>query len=297
MALTFDQMLRVMKDRYPNFSPLLEQSRKDFGPMWEAEIDKALNNTFGNDKNAIEAIVDGYAEFSTDAVRSQVYFENKKEYKSISYEEVAQACYHNRDFMFKCYLPGMLISHFVWPHHFRMLRWFRTQLEDIKTTVKTFCEVGTGCGLYSEQILERAPGSRGTGYDISESALEFTKRVATAFGFADSYDTALCDIITNTPKEQYDLALSQEVLEHLEDPVAYLRALRAMVRPGGYAYIAAAVNAAHVDHIYLYRSPEDVAAEIEEAGFVILKRHSELAYAGKPVDITPCHAGFLCRRD
>ena len=82
----------------------------------------------------------------------------------------------------------------------------------------------------------------------------------------------------------------------MEDPVAYMRALYGMVRSGGYAYIAAAINAAHVDHIYLYRSPDEVAAEIKEAGFAILKRHSEMAYAGKPREVTPCHAGFLCRR-
>ncbi len=297
MALTFDRMLQMMKQRYPNFSNLWEQSREDFGPQWEDDIDLALAKVFGDDANAVEEIVDGYAEFSTDAVRSQIYFERKGEYKASDYDEVAKTYYHNRDFMFRCYLPGMLVSHFVWPHHFRMLSWFRTLLADLAPDIKTFCEVGTGCGLYSEQVMERVPGSRGVGYDISESALEFTKRVAVSFGHGDHYQTAVCNIITDPPKEQYDLALSQEVLEHLEDPIAYMRALREMLRPGGYAYIAAAVNAAHVDHIYLYRSPDDVAAEIEEAGFTILKRHAELAYAGKPQELTPCHAGFLCRRN
>jgi 2-polyprenyl-3-methyl-5-hydroxy-6-metoxy-1,4-benzoquinol methylase len=297
MALTFAQMLQVMKKRYPNFSGLWEQSRADFGPEWEDDIDLALAKVFDDDEKAVEEIVDGYAEFSTDAIRSQIYFERKGEYKASNYDEVAQAYYHNRDFMFRCYLPGMLVSHFVWPHHFRMLSWFRNLLTDLGPNVRTFCEVGTGCGLYSEQVLERVPSSRGIGYDISDSALEFTKRVADSFGHGDLYDTTACNIITNPPKEQFDLALSQEVLEHLEDPVAYMRALRNMVRPGRYAYIAAAINAAHVDHIYLYRSPDEVATEIEEAGFTILKRHSELAYTGKPLKVTPCHAGFLCQRD
>ena len=47
MALTFDQMLQIMKQRYPNFSNLWEQSRADFGPRWEDDIDQALAKVFG----------------------------------------------------------------------------------------------------------------------------------------------------------------------------------------------------------------------------------------------------------
>lgn len=83
------------------------------------------------------------------------------------------------------------------------------------------------------------------------------------------------------------------MLEHLEDPVAYLRSLFAMIRPGGYAYVAAALNAGHVDHIYLYRSPAEIEAQLVQVGFKIIEQRSELAYSGKPIDITPCHAGFF----
>lgn len=296
MSLTFDDMLELMKERYPSFAHTWEQSRKDFGPQWETAIDHALAKVFGEDEGALEQIVDGYAEFSTDAVRSQVYFERKGEYKASNYDEVAEAYYHNRDFMFRCYLPGMFVSHYVWPHHYRMFSWFQSLLGNMSEEISSFCEVGTGCGLYSKEVLEQAKNCTGVGYDISASSLEFTHRIAQAFDYGDRYETRVRNIITEGADQEFDLAISQEVLEHLEDPVAYLRALYNMVRPGGYAYIAAAVNAAHVDHIYLYRSPDDVAAEIKQAGFEIVDSRSELAYDGKPLAVTPCHAGFLCRR-
>jgi hypothetical protein len=69
-----------------------------------------------------------------------------------------------------------------------------------------------------------------------------------------------------------------------------------MTKPGGHAYITAAINAGHVDHIYLYRSVEQVLEHIRAAGFEIVASTSELAYGGKPLEITPCLGGALALR-
>ena len=63
-----------------------------------------------------------------------------------------------------------------------------------------------------------------------------------------------------------------EVLEHVEEPLALLRTLRKMVAPGGNAFISAPVNGPACDHIYLFRSIEDVAAMVREAGFGIVEQ-------------------------
>lgn len=296
MELSYEQLSFIIEDRYPVFARTWSDSRASFGQQWEDQFNETTKKIFGEQALPPEAIIEGYAEFSTDAVRSQVYFERKGSYKNSDYAQVAREYYHNPDFMFRSYLPGMVISHFVWPHHFRMLSWFKRLLATSMGNIGSFCEVGTGCGLYSAEVLEQIPGAHGVGYDISESSLSFTKDVIDAFGHGARYDTRIRDIIEEGADATYDLALSQEVLEHLEDPAAYLQALHSMVRPCGYAYIAAAVNAAHVDHIYLYRSPDEVAEQINAAGFRILDRRAELAYGGKPLEVTPCHAGFLCKR-
>src|SRR5262245_28070850 len=116
------------------------------------------------------------------------------------------------------YLPGMYLSHFVWPHHQRMLRYFRRVAMMLRDRPHTFYEVGTGCGIYSKETLRLLPESRGVGFDISEYALAFTDRVVKAFGLASRYSVRRQDVLTDPPTELADLVINQEVLEHLEDP-------------------------------------------------------------------------------
>jgi 2-polyprenyl-3-methyl-5-hydroxy-6-metoxy-1,4-benzoquinol methylase len=289
----FRRLRVLVRAKFPNYAEAWDRAADEFGPSWEAELSELIERSFGKDESAWAPAVDGYAEFCTDALRSQIFFERKGRYKASSYADVAQACYHNADFMFRSYLPGMLLSHYVWPHHHRMLKWFRSLVPTF--SAKTFAEVGVGCGIYSKESLRLFPGSRGAGFDISEHALAFTKRVAQQFDMGDRYDTNVQDIIAKPPP-QFDLVICQEVLEHLEDPAAFCKALFGMTRPGGHAYITAAINAAHVDHIYLYRSLQQALDQIEAAGFKILATHEELAYGGKPVEITPCLGGALAAR-
>jgi 2-polyprenyl-3-methyl-5-hydroxy-6-metoxy-1,4-benzoquinol methylase len=86
--------------------------------------------------------------------------------------------------------------------------------------------------------------------------------------------------------------VSVEVLEHLEDPPAFLRALYGMLRKGGVGYITAAINAPNADHIYLYRSIEEVLKEIEAAGFKMIEHAEYLGYVPKPGESVP--SGGVC---
>ncbi len=290
----YEQMLQMTQERYPNYATIWESSREEFGERWVNEFDSSIVALFGSDPDYWKEAIDGYAEFCTDALRSQIYFERNKKYKVSSYAEVAEACYHNADFMLRCYLPGMFLSHFIWPHHHRMLEYFRGLVSHM-CDVRTFSEVGTGCGMYSKEPLALIPKASGAGYDISRHSLDFTERVVNAFGFGDRYRTEVRDIIANTP-EPVDLVICQEVLEHIEDPGEFVMSLFDMTNPGGLAYISAAINAGHVDHIYLYRNPGEVQDHLTQAGFEIIDSRAEYAYEGKPIDITPCHGAFLCRR-
>lgn len=293
MSTPYERLYHSVKQKYPNYAEAWERAHQEFGEDWVKEFSEAIVAMFGASESAWTSAVDGYAAFCTDALRSQIFFERNGRYKASSYRDVAAACYHNSDFMFRAYLPGMFLSHYVWPHHHRMLRWFRSLMAGLK--VKTFSEVGTGCGMYSVDALRLFPECTGTGYDISAHALKFTERAVENFGYGARYSTRVQDVIANPP-EGADLVICQEVLEHIEDPAAFSVGLYQMTRPGGYAYITAAINAGHVDHIYLYRSVEEVLDHIRSAGFEIVASHGEFAYSGKPIELTPCLGGALARR-
>ena len=290
----YKEMLAMIRASYPNYADVWEGTRNEFGAAWEEEFDASVAALFGRNPESWSEAINGYAEFCTDALRSQIYFERHGRYKATSYAAVAEQCYHNPDFMLRCYLPGMFLSHFIWPHHHRMLRYFRKLMVNL-TEVQTFSEVGTGCGMYSKEALALLSKARGVGYDISSHSLSFTERVVRAFGFADRYRTEVRDILADTPATA-DFVICQEVLEHLENPAEFVRTLFDMTKPGGCAYISAAINAGHVDHIYLYRSPDEVLRHLTDAGFVTIDSKAEYAYGGKPLEITPCHGAFLCRR-
>jgi 2-polyprenyl-3-methyl-5-hydroxy-6-metoxy-1,4-benzoquinol methylase len=161
--------------------------------------------------------------------------------------------------------------------------------------IKLFYEVGVGCGMYSLKTLQAKPDSKGVGFDISQYALDFTKRVADVHGVGHRYRIQNQDIIASPPERLADFIISQEVLEHLEDPPAFIRALRNMVRPDGHGYITAAINAGHTDHIYLYRTADEVRRQIEDAGWTVLDEQVEFNYPNKPVELRPTVAGFLVR--
>jgi hypothetical protein len=295
---TFLQLSEIIHKNYPNYASLWDKSREQFGDEWEKEISQNISVVFGDTPNSRwgEAI-DGYAEFCTEALRAQVFFEKTGHYQATNYQDVIKACYHSAEYMEKRYLPGQYLSHSIWPHHQRMLRHFvGTLLPEISDDVKLFYEVGVGCGMYSQVTLQCLRNTRGIGYDISDYALDFTMRILEAHGLADRYQTLNQNIISDPIVDKCDFVISQEVLEHLEDPQSFIGGLHAAVRPGGWSYITAAINAAHTDHIYLYRSAAEVKAQIEAAGWTVVDSQVECNYPEKPVDKQPTIAGFLSQR-
>ena len=268
----------LLETRYRLFKGVVDRVAATFGPAWIQEFDETLGRLFPS-ADSLSAAVRGYALFVMDLLRRQKRFENDGEYPAKSYEEAAAEVYLDPEYMRSEYLPGLVLSHFLWPHHVRQMSFYETAfVSQMKLRGATsFVEIGVGTGLYSRRTLEQLPEARAVGFDISPASAEFAREHMRAFGIDDRFDVRLRDVVAE-PLSPCEWLVCVEVLEHLEDPVEFLRALRAALAPGGRAFITAALNAPHVDHIYLYRTSEDVIDQLDAAGFVLEQSFMGLAH-------------------
>jgi SAM-dependent methyltransferase len=268
-------------ERFARFARAsIDRAALEFGSEWQKDFETMLGCLY-SEGDLLESAVKGYGGFVVDSMRRQKRFEVDLTYPAKTYAEAAKEVYLNDDYMERQYLPGLLLSHYLWTHHYQQIKFFRGFFVSVLRAhgVSDFAEVGVGTGIYSRVILDELPEIRGVGFDISPLSLKFTQRHVAGYGFSDRYELLLQDILTDPPGRKFQSVICVEVLEHLEDPVALLRGLKAMVAPGGKLFVTAALNAAHADHIYLYRQPSDVLAQAEEAGLHVENFFFANAYA------------------
>src|SRR5439155_24124108 len=135
------------------------------------------------DEAAMRDAIVGYIRFALEATKLQRRFERERQYIAKTYEEAASEVYHNRDYMHRLYLPGILLSHYVWPHHYRQLRYFHDAfMPRVSASADPrFCDVGVGSGFYSRQMLRACDRTSGVAFDISEHARSYGLSQIAAF--------------------------------------------------------------------------------------------------------------------
>jgi len=263
------EMRSLLAEKHRMSAGLVDRAWATFGNQWADQFEDALSRLCPSATDRASA-VSGYAAFATAMLRLQVRFEQTGSYRVKSYNDALAEVYHNDAYMQSNYLPGLFLSHYLWPHHYRQLQFFSFAFLDALALVgvREFTEVGVGTGIYSRVALQRLPMVIGRGVDISPASQCFAQRHVAAFALGDRYHVDVQNVVSEPTSAPSEALICVEVLEHLEDPVDFLRALRRMMKSGGKAFITAALNSAHADHIYLYRHAGEVEQHIVEAGFV-----------------------------
>lgn len=261
-------------------SSSVNRASTEFGVPWLNDFETMLAHMYASPV-AMEAAVKGYRSFAIDSMRRQKRFELDRVYPAKTFEQASQEVYLNDKYMTEQYLPGLLLSHYLWIHHYQQIKYFRDFfIPTLRTDNGTdFAEIGVGTGIYSRVLLEELPEFSGVGFDISPLSLKFTERHVASYGFGSRYEVLMQDIITKPPVRKFKSVICVEVLEHLENPGALLNGLKAMVAPGGKLFVTAALNAAHADHIYLYRNPQDVLDQVADVGLHVENLFFANAYA------------------
>ena len=230
----------------------------------------------------LDYLADSYNLLVNDTRREQMFFARHKRYRYSTFAEVAGSVYLNPAYMDK-YMHGLALSGFMWPNHLHMNRFF----ERIPTPepAEHYLEIGPGHGVHFGHVLKQNRFKQYTGIDLSPTSIDLTRRILTHKELVDP-DRAnlICAnfLSTGLPLAHYQLIVMGEVLEHVEDPRAFLLRIRELLAPAGYAFITTVINAATVDHIALFRRPEEIRALIATSG---MRVHEELLlpYHGKTV--------------
>jgi 2-polyprenyl-3-methyl-5-hydroxy-6-metoxy-1,4-benzoquinol methylase len=227
----------------------------------------AYETLLSHESKNLDYSINCYLQMIADVNYESVQFMQTGEYTSKSFDEVNKRVYDNPDVM-EYYMHGLLLSQFLWTHHYDILLYFNDIINRNKDSIKNYLEVGGGHGLYiSEAISIIGAGASYQVVDISKSSLEMARRMINN----NSVTYTLSDVFEFFPEKKYDFITMGEVLEHVEDPVRLLEKLYELLDENGKVIITTPTNAPAIDHIYLFKNAEDIREVIRKAGFKILE--------------------------
>lgn len=227
----------------------------------------AYETLLSHESKNLDYSINCYLQMIADVNYESVQFMQTGEYTSKSFDEVNKRVYDNPAVM-EYYMHGLLLSQFLWTHHYDILLYFNDIIQRKKDSIKNYLEVGGGHGLYiSEAISIIGAGANYQVVDISKSSLEMAKRMINN----NSVTYTLTDVFEFFPDKKYDFITMGEVLEHVEDPVKLLEKLYELLDENGKVIITTPTNAPAIDHIYLFKNAEDIREVIRKAGFKIVE--------------------------
>ena len=222
-----------------------------------------------------------YRTILEDSIKEQIYFIRNKEYRNKSYNDVAKNVYHNKSYMDK-YMYGLAITSFLWPNHLKMTRFF------IKTLPKNkkgkYLDIGPGHGYYLMKAMEIGSFDEYFGVDISEASINQTSEIIDHFQpqLKNKYHLKQTDFLeaNELMDNDFNAIVMGEVLEHVEKPEVFLRRISELATEESYIFITTCINAPAIDHIYLWRTTEDLEQMILKNNLEIISP-LRLPYRGK----------------
>ena len=101
---------------------------------------------------------------------------------------------------------------------------------------KNVIDIGCGGGILSESMARK--GATVTGIDLSEKALKVADLHSLESGVAVRYKLIAAEEMAAQEPGQFDVVTCMEMLEHVPDPGAIVRAAATLVKPGGHVFFS-----------------------------------------------------------
>jgi len=101
---------------------------------------------------------------------------------------------------------------------------------------KKVIDIGCGGGILSESMARK--GADVTGIDLGEKPLKVADLHSLESGVPVRYKLIAAEDMAAQEPGQYDVVTCMEMLEHVPDPGAIVRAAAALVKPGGHVFFS-----------------------------------------------------------
>ena len=114
----------------------------------------------------------------------------------------------------------------------------RLNLIDQKAALagKRVLDVGCGGGILSESMALK--GAQVTGIDLGEKALKVAQLHQLESGVAVDYRLISAEALATEMPQSFDVVTCMEMLEHVPDPAAVVKACATLVKPGGMVFFS-----------------------------------------------------------
>jgi 2-polyprenyl-3-methyl-5-hydroxy-6-metoxy-1,4-benzoquinol methylase len=267
-------IVETLAAAWPEHSRFLEQSfaTRDVALMKLTERRSAVIMKIVGDDDRLDQYCRDYIFLCGRLMEEEIFFRRHDHYRLSNFEDALSEVYSNREFMAR-YMNFLLLSHVLWDNHARAMTHFEQTYLPALPQGTDHLEVGPGHGLLLH-LAAATPGiASATGWDVSQASIDQARSCLKAMGTGDDVQLTLQDLFDanrGADGKRYGSVVLAEVLEHLEDPLAALRAMALHMRPGALLWIHVPINSPAPDHIYLLRTPEEAVALVREAGFEVL---------------------------
>ena len=223
-------------------------------------------------RDQLDEFIDGYRWMCETVLTEEFNFRRTGNYRYSTLADAIREVYDNPSVM-KPYMAGLLISQLTWLNHANVLYFYRHFFLGNNENGYNHLEIGPGHGLLLAEAARDSHCASVSGWDISESSLESTRTCLARLQIEREVRLERRDALAQSHSErQFSSIVISEVLEHLEQPLEMLRALKGLCATGARIFINVPVNSPAPDHIYLLRTPEKAAELVEAAGLEILDR-------------------------
>lgn len=217
----------------------------------------------------LEELGEAYFVFLDNVWEETRYFFTEGHYRYSRVAEVEEKVYFNEKYM-KQYMVGLQLTGYLWKTHREVHRWYKEKIKTFKGV--NYLEIGPGHGQYFLEAIRCQNFTHYTGIDLSTASVNLASRYISRFldDKTTDYQLICGDFLTYPFDCTFDGVCIAEVLEHTENPEEILRRIYDLTAPGADVYASVPINSPAVDHIYLFRSIEEVLQMSERAGFTVM---------------------------